>query len=110
MENICRSRRGTQAGLKRSERFNQLRGDPVPITISPIPLKIGIIKHPFVFHAAFLHDPSGSDVLCFTFRDDSMGSQNSKLIGKDPLYRFRHIALSPEALVESIATFSRPYL
>src|SRR5712691_2103843 len=83
MGNIFRSRRSTQASLKRSERFTPLRGDPVAITFGPIPLKVGIIKRPFIFHAAFLHDPSGSDVRCFTFRDDSLGSQNRKLIGKD---------------------------
>ena len=82
MGNVFRSRRGTQARLKRSERFTHPRGDLVAITVGPIPLKVGIIKRPFIFHAAFLHDPSRSEVLCFTFRDDSLGEENRKLIGK----------------------------
>src|SRR5947209_6336116 len=104
MRNILQSRRGTQASLNRSERLFRLSGDDVAITMFPIAQTVVIIHCSFIFHATFLHHASRSGILSFTFRVDQPGSQHRKGIGKGRLQRFRHVALSPGVLVESVAT------
>ena len=112
MRNIFQSRRGPQASENRSERFSRLSGDDVAIPMCPIAQTIVIIRCSFVLHATFLHHASGSGILSFTFRVDQPGSQHRKGIGKGRLKRFRHVALSPVVLVESVATatFAHPFL
>src|SRR5258708_3717267 len=104
MRTIFQSRRGTQTSLNRSERFFRLSGDDVAIPMFPISQTVVIIHRSFVLHATFLHHASGSGILSFTFRVDQPGSQHRKGIGKGRLQRFRHVALSPVVLVESVAT------
>ncbi len=112
MRNLFQARRGTQASLNRSERFFRLSGDDVARPMFPIAQPVVIINRSFVLHATFLHYASGSGILDFTFRVDALRSQHRKGIGKGRLERFRHVALSPVVLVESVttATFAHSWI
>src|SRR5947209_17789361 len=92
--------------------FSALGSDDIAITMFPIAQTIVIIHRSFVLHATFLHHASGSGIRSFTFRVDQLGSQHRKGIGKGRLERFRHVALSPVVLVESVATatFAHPWI